>query len=241
MVRSQKSKSANIADNYTRARNSTADARPVVRRMSKFVGREQDISPIVATRLRGLGYRVFAEVYVGYSNSIDMVATREDLPHPVALEFKLSLTKEVLHQAARHKTRTPYVWIIVATRPRKDTEVVRKLLVNGIGVATVASGDVEVVYLPRLTRFDRPWYWNHKGINRDDIDVRRGIEDGVGGVAVAPAPAQAVYRKCVQFFAENPGASWGKAFAEVPNHYSNVQSMKRSLKTLAEYKGWSIL
>lgn len=177
---------------------------------------ETAMSAIATAYLKERGYRVFAEV-VFFGGSIDLVAIRPDLRFPVVIELKKSLTNHLIRQAYPKKVFTPFVWVVVGTRPRNVERVTR----FGVGVATVQDFTVQVIAKPR---FDR---WHHDG-RPSKLKYETGVEDGEGGIQ-SPAPAQVVIGRIRAYLCKNPRTTWADLFENVPNHYASVRSMYGAL------------
>lgn len=201
---------------------------------------ETEMSVIVSDHLRALGYRVYAEVFVGYNASIDLVAVHDRVTWPVAIELKRSLTSTLLRQTIYHQIKTPFVWGVIATRPKPAG--LEQFAKFGVGIATIASGQVEILLKPQITpKTKQLLRSSRRGGTHDRIHLHMGKENGVGGQPLNAAPAQLIYSRVADYRAKNPEATWYQIFAAIPSHYSHPKSMRSSLKKLAEFKGWPVL
>jgi hypothetical protein len=181
--------------------------------------REVEISEIVSDFLTARGYRVYAEVTVPrYGGSIDLVATRDDLNYPAAIELKAAASRAVFHQAYLRQLSTPYSWVVVATKPRERR--VADFVKFGIGLATVKSGKIEIIARPS---FKKEVYSNYA------IDISLGVENGKGGTP-SPAPAKRVALAVCEYCKEHENANWQEIYENVPNHYSSSRSMASAIR-----------
>ena len=100
--------------------------------------RETDMAEPVGKWLKERGYTVYAEVF-SFWRIIDLVGSKNG--EIVAVEMKLSLTKNLLRQAYRALLHAHYTYVAVPTRPRETG--VEKCRKHGIGVLMVTDNGTE--------------------------------------------------------------------------------------------------
>ena len=197
--------------------------------------KEVEMSPIVSSWLSRRGYSVWAEVHwLGYH--IDLVATRDDFAYPIGIELKLTLSRGLKIQVQRLAMGTPLCWGVVATNPNQNG--IDWMGNNGYGLATIVSGEVEILSSPYRKAPTMPTGYDRRILTYKEsyysIHPETGTLNGIGG-GHPGAPAQRVFDMIQEYMHEHPGASWEQVYLAIPNHYAHARSMASAMKTLIEF------
>ncbi len=177
------------------------------------------------------GMVAYGEVPHSYC-SIDHVGLRDgDHPEVVVIESKLSLSKQVVHQAMLNQICGPS-YVAVACLPRKKSLAVVKQ--HGLGLLDVYPRSV----VERIKPTGRRYVWEVTKIAL--IKQLRLMESGGdGGIADRKGfgPAQVIHEQVRMYIQANAGVTWAVIFAEVPNHYVNARSLQGSMRILEDRTG----
>lgn len=208
--------------------------------------KEADLAKPVADWMRGRGYTVYAEIPC-LSRCVDLIGLRNG--DVLCVELKLSLTTKqpkrarhytspVLYQARSCQLITPDVYVAVATKPRISS--INRCKEIGVGVLVVRSKTEVVEIVPPHKRCE-PLAYLQKEVKARCIAI--GPSDDAGKPQqIGEGPAQDCQQRIDEYRKTHPWATWKEIYSNVPNHYSNVNSlygamrMARERKARAEYK-----
>lgn len=196
--------------------------------------KETELAKPVADWMRSLGYIVYAEVPL-FGRCLDFVGIRER--EVVCVELKTSLTKHLVWQACMNQLITTEGYVAVGTSPRKTSiDLCKKY---GLGVLSVKNSNVSVVLRPTLR------YEPMSGHRKQLLSLCKllGPSDDAGKPQQAgEGPAQDCQQRIDEYRKTHPNATWKEIYRNVPNHYSNMNSlyggmrMARERKWRAEYR-----
>lgn len=192
---------------------------------------ETDLSLPVMRWLWDHGYTPYAEVPY-FESSIDIIGLGAD--RLVAVELKLSLTKQVIYQANRARSSCDASYVAIASEPRKSS--ISKCRQLGVGVLVPRNG--------RMAEIRRPT-WGAPAERWRNIIMAVLADRPPGGIAGQPTmkgngPAQECWRRITAYRQTHPDATWRELFENVRNHYAHHRSMQGALRWLAERAGVSI-
>jgi len=166
------------------------------------------------------GYIVKAEI-PHFGSYIDLVAY--DGETVISVELKTTLSKQVIKQAYKDSISSDYVYVAVPTKPR-NTEPCSKL---GIGIIKITDESAVIILEAQKTR-------NIFTPSRERLIEYHKAQDEtiVGGEPIlkGTGPAQECVRAVKEYKRNHPNSGWKEIFKNVPNHYSNYQSMANSLR-----------
>jgi hypothetical protein len=133
------------------------------------------------------------------------------------VELKVKYSQKVVRQAVRCQLATSDIYVAVTTNPTDETLGVCQKY--GIGFLKV-SDTVKLILQPHQV-VDT---WRNASKHLVSNCCEPGDDAGLPCMSGC-GPAQAVGECVKQYVEENPQATWKQIFANVPNHYSNYQSM----------------
>ena len=188
--------------------------------------KENKLAEPVAKWLKAKGYTVYCEVSpplaTGYF--VDIVGVRGKFI--IAIELKMSLTRNVICQANRHHLFAHKTYVAVASKPRKTSIERCKSGIN-LGVLQVLNGTVTEHHIPKLEKpFDE---YTTELIRRLTITIPGYSEAGKPTLPETGAN-KAVYELIREYLQIHPSANWKELYREVPNHYASVGSMQTSMR-----------
>ena len=187
---------------------------------------ESEMSAPVMTWLQQRGFVPYAEVqHRGYW--VDIVGLgRTQL---IAIEMKMSLTKQVIDQAHRAGKFADYSYCAVLSRPRLSSLIA----CAGQGIGVLRVKDERVMVLVEAKSSSRIVWGFTPYLGRERI-IEALRQRPPGGIAGRPTlkgqgPAQDCARRVKQWRSEHPGCTWAEIYENVDNHYANMKSMRGAL------------
>lgn len=208
--------------------------------------KEADLAKPVADWMRSRGYTVYAEVPC-LGRCVDFIGLRNS--DILCIELKLSLTTKqpkrarhytspVLYQARSCQLITPDIYVAIATKPRISS--IDRCKETGVGVLTVRFKDKVVEIISPHKCFE-PSVYLQKEVKARCMAI--GPSDDAGKPQqIGEGPAQDCQQRIDEYRKTHPKAMWKEIYSNVPNHYSNTNSlygamrMVRERKARAEYK-----
>ena len=158
-----------------------------------------------------------------YSNhyTIDVVVTNRS--RICTIELKKSLTKKSVYQAKRNLNHTSDSWILVSTSPRRSSVNWINCKNNGIGIATVKNGFVEVLL--------------KRNIGKDRLYPKFKLATYLGkvhGFPGSPSPRKDFYLRLITGIdrEEYINLNWQSLFKSVPNLYPSITAMKMAIRNM---------
>jgi len=188
--------------------------------------KESELAKPVADWLRSEGFTVYSEIPY-WDRCIDMVGLNDYGIRVVELKVKYS--KNVLQQAIKCQLATSDVYVASTTKPLNKT--IQFCQKYGVGILKVNS-KVELILRPYKVKDT----WRNATKHLRDNCIEPSDYAGVPCMSGC-GPAQAVGKCVKQYVEENPSAGWREIFKNVPNHYSNYQSMRCAMNS---YLGLSL-
>lgn len=192
--------------------------------------KESDLAKPVADWLRDQGYIVYGEVPFPCASFaiIDLVGRRDR--KLICVELKISLTQTVIRQAYLSSLITPYVYVAVASNPRRSS--IDRCCKQNIGALRVkTNGKVSVICTPEL-RHRQPLGYDdkcHECLDVMEPSDRAGIPNLAG-----EGPAQLLYPIIAAFRKNRPAAKWREVWKNIPNHYASPFSLASGMRAVEE-------
>jgi len=179
--------------------------------------KETDLAKPVADWLRSKGYTVYSEIPF-YTRCLDMVGLNGS--EIIVVELKLSLSIKLIKQAVIAQLATNDIYVGIPTNPRPNSiELCKKY---HLGILSVQDGKVLEILKPSSAR----QVWDSMRQHLRDNALLTEPNDAAGLPMMSGCgPAQAVGEMVKEYVGKNPKAGWREIFENVPNHYSNYQSM----------------
>lgn len=172
------------------------------------------------------GFAVHAEV-PSHGCRIDLVAyngTRLE-----AAEMKRSLTQHVIKQALINQLFADLSWCITPPAKTKYHQTIQR---HGIGLLEWSPTGLHVV-IPAQVQLNSKITLSKYRQEMIAFITGNSSEDEIGGIAVLPGrgPAQDCARRIIKYAKGNPSCTWKSIYANVPNHYVNVASLRCAMQT----------
>ena len=182
--------------------------------------KETELAEPVAQLLKQYGYTVYSEAPLGFGSNrvIDIIGLSAN--KVIAVELKLSLTKQVIRQAYHCGLIANKVYVAVATNPRKLSFA--KCKRRGIGIISVKNSKAEIVLAAPNSTVSSPV----KTVFRQRLEpIEPGVyagkpnQKGVG-------PAHDCFARIKDYLSAYPKATWKEIYNNVESQYSSVGSMQ---------------
>lgn len=189
--------------------------------------KEIELAKPVADWMRSEGFTVYSEIPY-WDRCIDMVGLKDDVIRVVELKVKYS--KYAMNQAVKCQLATSDIFVASTTKPMNKT--IQYCQKYGVGLLKVDS-QVEVILRPH--KVVDTWRNATKHLRDNCFEP----SDNAGIACMSGCEPAVAVGECVkQYIEENPSAGWREIFKNVPNHYSNYQSMAGAMNS---YLGLSLI
>jgi hypothetical protein len=192
--------------------------------------KETDVGAAVVALLCERGFEVYQEVLCAWGSCCDIVATRG--PLLVAVECKVSLTYEVMHQALRWVPYAHHSYVAVGIGPYGIDRLAHRLLEDlGLGCIGVRDGRTVVGGVGGAEALVDP-RWNRRvedRLRRQLREEQKTFAPAGSSSAARWSPFKGTVRDLQAYVRAHPGCSMKEAVAGIKHHYPHDRGARSAL------------